>query len=627
MKIPLRPFFLLALVCAAALTARFAHAQTQTGNAPAQAAPQTSAATAAAPVVGNWQGTISIGQTKLPIVLKVRQPAPAQLAATLDSPAQGATDLPLEHVAYADRILTFDLNAGSPAHYEGAVSRDGTEIAGHWQQNGTPLPLNFTRTDTAPNAASAAAPPAILSNTRRQLQLQPCGLPGTTRDALCGAYEVFEDRAAKTGRKIKLHVLVLPALVERPAPDPIFYLAGGPGGAASAYANASFITQMHRTRDVVLVDQRGTGKSNQLQCNFRGDPNDMRGYFVEGFTPEAVRACRAELEKTADLKLYTTTIAMADLDDVRAALGYDKLNVYGGSYGSTTALAYLHLYPQHVRTATVTGVAPLTYPLPLPFGKGVDHAIERLFTDCAADAKCNAAFPALRKEWATVVAQLDKGPVTFDTLNPFTGQKQQVTMTREGFGENVRLLLYQPTVLSLMPLVIHEMAQQDFARFGFFAYQVFRGTDSGIARGMQLSVLCAEDIPYIKESDIAPALAGTFYGETRTRLYMKVCEQWPRGEVPAKFREPIKSDIPVLMLSGELDPVTPPDAATPLLKGLPNARQIILRNATHNTYDCAERLAREFIDKGTTQGLDFACAEQIKRLPFLTALPPLPLPK
>src|SRR5207237_8566775 len=189
--------------------------------------------------------------------------------------------------------------------------------------------------------------------------------------------EVFEGAAAKTGRKIKLNIVVLPALVDQPAPDPIFYLAGGPGGAATIYASADFITQLHRRRDVVLVDQRGTGKSNPLVCNFHGDTTDMRSYFVESMMLDAVRACRDELAKTADLRLYTTTIAMADLDDVRAALGYDRVNVYGGSYGSTTALAYLHLYPQHVRTATVTGVAPLDYKLPLPFGKGVDHAIER----------------------------------------------------------------------------------------------------------------------------------------------------------------------------------------------------------------------------------------------------------
>ena len=421
--------------------------------------------------------------------------------------------------------------------------------------------------------------------------------------------------------------MVLPALVDKPAPDPIFYLQGGPGGAATSTAGGSFMVPLNRTRDVVLVDQRGTGKSNPLQCNFRGDPNEMRGYFVDALTPEAVRACRTELEKNADLRLYTTTIAMADLDDVRAALGYDKINVYGGSYGATTALSYLNFYPRHVRTATISGVAPPDSTLPLAFAKGVEHALNRLFDDCAADEKCKTAFPDLRKDWATAVANVSKGPVTFDALNPYTQQKQQVTMTREGFAELVRLVLYNPTVMSLMPAVIHEMSQGNYSHFAFYSYQLQHGTDAAIARGMQLSVLCAEDMPFIKESQIEPAMGGTFYGSNRARLYLKACEQWPRGDMPAKFRQPIKSDIPVLMLSGELDPVTPPDLATPLLRWLPNGRQIIMHNATHYTYECQEKLAREFIEMGTAKGLDASCVEGIKRLPFITSLAPLPIPK
>jgi pimeloyl-ACP methyl ester carboxylesterase len=188
-------------------------------------------------------------------------------------------------------------------------------------------------------------------------------------------------------------------------------------------------------------------------------------------------------------------------------------------------------------------------------------------------------------------------------------------------------MLYVPNVMSIMPLMIHQMSQGDYSQFAFYAYQLQHGVDAGIARGMQLSVLCAEDLPFIKESEIEPAMGGTFYGGNRARLYLKACEQWPRGDMPAKFREPIKSDIPVLMLSGDLDPVTPPDLATPLLRWLPNGRQIIMHNATHNTYECQEKLAREFIELGTAKGLDASCIEGMKRLPFLTSLPALPMPK
>jgi hypothetical protein len=210
-----------------------------------------------------------------------------------------------------------------------------------------------------------------------------------------------------------------------------------------------------------------------------------------------------------------------------------------------------------VRTATLLGVAPLDYKLPLPFGKGVDHALGRLFADCETDAPCHAAFPDLRKEFAAIVERLDKNPLTFDTMNPFTRQKQQVTLTRDGFAEHIRLMLYQPDVMRALPALIHQMYGQDYARFGAIAHQVIRGLDSAMARGMQLSVLCAEDVPFINEGEIKTTLAGTFYGETRARLYVKACEQWPRGDVPAKFREPVKSDIPALMLSGEIDPVNP----------------------------------------------------------------------
>ena len=576
-------------------------------------------------LAGSWLGTLTSGATKLRITLRVQQDPAGKLTATLDLPDQGQTSLPVEHLSYVDRILSFDFVLGAPSSFEGVVSRDATEALGMFKQGSTTLPLNFAHADAKP--ATTMAKPAILSRPGPSIELQPCGVAGITKDALCAQYEVYEDRARKSGRKIRLNVMILPALSDAPAPDPIFYLLGGPGGAATSTAGASFMGRLHRTRDVVLVDQRGTGKSNPLQCNLRGDADKMRGYFVDALTPEAVRSCRTELEKNADLSLYTTTIAMADLDDVRAALGYDKINVYGGSYGATTALSYLNFYPQHVRTVTVSGVAPPDSPLPISFAKSVEHALNRLFDDCAADEKCKTAFPDLRKDWAKAVANVSNGPVTFDALNPFTREKEQVTMSREGFAELIRLVLYNPTVMSLMPAVIHEMSQGDYSHFAFYSYQLQRAIDRSLARGMHLSVVCAEDTPFINESQIETMMGGTFYGTSRARAYLKACEQWPRGAMPAKFREPIKSDVPVLMLSGELDPVTPPELATPLLRWLPNGRQIIMHNATHDTYECQENLAREFIEMGNAKSLNARCVDEIKRLPFATKLPVLPMPK
>lgn len=559
------------------------------------------------------------------MVLNIKQSAAGELTGTIDLPGLPVKDRPVQHLSYGDRILSFEVNLGAQISYEGVISRDGAEMVGSLTEGPNIVPLNFQHLGAPPDGK--ATPPAILSNARRKVDLKPCGEAGLTRDALCGQYLVYEDRVKKSGRQISLNLVILPALVDKPAPDPIFYLQGGPGGAATSAARASFMMRLHRTRDVVLLDQRGTGKSNPLFCNLNGDRNDMRGAFVEAYTVEAVRACRAELEKNADLRLYTTTIAMADLDDVRAALGYDRINVYGGSYGSTAALSYLNFYPQHVRTVTIAGVAPPDNPLPLAFAKGVESAINRLIDDCAAEEKCKAAYPDLRKDWMAVVANLSKGPVTFDAINPYSQQKQQVTMTREGFAELMRLVLYNPPIISLLPAVIHEMTRGDYSHFAFYAYQIRHALDVAIARGMQLSVICVEDIPFLKETEIQAETSGTFYGSDKAHAYIRACEQWPRGEMPAKFRQPIKSDLPVLILSGEIDPVTPPHLATPLLRWLPNGRQVLMHNATHYSYDCQDKLAREFIERGTTKDLDTSCVEGIKRLPFATSLPPLPAAK
>ena len=576
-------------------------------------------------ILGRWEGTLIASGRKLAVVMRITEPSTGQLGGELDLSGAEAGHLPLGHVVYADRIMTFDVNVGAPSRYEGVVSRNGVEMTGSLLQGGGAVPLTLTHVGVVPD--DNAARPAILSNPRRKLALQSCGVDGLTKDALCGQYRVYEDRARKVGRTIDLHVMVLPATADKPASDPIFYLQGGPGGAATSVAGAPFMTRLHRTRDVVLVDQRGTGASNPLPCGFRGDVNEMRGYFVEGLTPELVRACRADLEKTADLRLYTTTLAMADLDDVRTVLGYDKINLYGGSYGSTAALTYLNFYARHVRTVAMSGIAPPNNSVPLAFANGVEHALNRLFDDCAAEEKCHQAFPDLRKDWANVVASLERGPVTIDSVNPYTQQKQRATMTRAGFVELVREVLYVPAVLSVMPAVVHEMSQGDFSHFAFYAYQIKRGLDAGIARGMQLSVMCAEDVAFLNESDIESAMGGTFYGVDKAHAYLKACELWPRGAVSAKFRQPIKSTLPVLMLSGELDPVTPPDLATSLLRWLPNSRQILMHNATHGGNECQETLAREFIEQGSAKGLDASCVDGMKRLPFVTALPALPKPK
>ena len=551
-----------------------------------------------------------VGAQKLRLVLKISASADGALKASLDSLDQGTMDLTINTITNRDGILRFEMKDLSVV-YEGTFSTDLSEVTGIWKQSGNNFPLIFRKAGFVPSTALVQ---------RGKLQLKPCNKPELTKDALCGKYEVFEDRALKSGRKIALNMILLPALSARPATDALFYLVGGPGGAATATASATYMPRLRRERDVVLVDQRGTGESNPLGCNLFGDQPDMRAWFG-AYPIDKLQACREQLEKVANLKLYTTTIAMDDLDEVRSGLGYERINLYGGSYGSTAALVYLRQHPDHVRTMTIFGVAPPNAKIPLSFARGTQHAMDRLLDDCATDAACNAAFPKLREEFGTILQRFDKGPVEVNAVNVFTGEKQQISVTRDAFVDAIRILLYVPQAMSAMPLLIHLAAQGTWlpgSHWISVSYQI----GNQIFRGMQFSVVCAEDDPFITETEIKRESDGTFYGDARVRLTRKACESWPRGTVPASFSDPVKASAPVLMISGELDPVTPPWLADDAARSLPNSRRLIAHNATHTSYECVEKVVADFIDQGSSKGLDVSCIEQIHRLPF--NIPPKP---
>lgn len=456
--------------------------------------------------------------------------------------------------------------------------------------------------------------------TLGRLRLESCGGGERPEGALCGRHEVFENRETRRGRKISLNLLVLPSLAQPRAPDPVFYFMGGPGGAATMAADGSLINLFRRRRDVVFVDQRGTGGSHPLRCEMFGE---MASYFVgDAFPAARVRACRAELEKIADLRHYTTPAAMADIDEVRDALGYERINVSGGSYGSTAALAYLHLYPRRVRAAAVAGVAPVDFKMALPWARGVEQTLERLFADCAADEACRAAFPALRREFAELHERLGRAPATFEAVDPKTGARRQITLTRDGLMEHVRAMLYQPSLQSTLPLLIHDMHGGSYARFALAAYEYFSRLEGIVARGMHLSVVCAESAPFTTDEEIRRETAGTFYGDARLRSYQRACELWPRGALPARYRDPAKTDVPVLMVSGALDPVTPPSAAAAALPQYTRGRHVVIPNAAHGLDECTVRLLAEFVERGAADNLDASCAAQVRRRPFATQFPP-----
>src|SRR5215813_2503502 len=586
MKTTIATFIILSAVCATPLVAQ---------------TPQST-------INGNWLGVLTITEVnvKLRLLLKVTAAEGGSLTATMDSLDQpNSNDLKVDSITFQNGVLHFEMKALQIV-YDGKLFRDG-EMVGTFTQIRVPRRLIFRK-------EGVARPNAVVK--RGRIELKSCADPDLTSDVLCGTYEVFEDRAARTGRKISLNLMLLPALSSKPAPDPVFYMAGGPGGAATSYATANFMDGLRRNRDVVLLDQRGTGQSNLLDCPSAGSVDDMRGFFGEVMPLERIRACRAQLEKIADLKLYTTSIAMDDMDEVRAALGYDLINVTGGSYGSTSTLAYLRQHPDHVRTIAVSGVAPFTAKIPLSFSKGVQDAMDRLFADCAAEPACHAAYPDVANEFKTVIAQFDKGPVEVTSANPFTRAEQKVTVTRDAFVDAIRQMLYEPRAAAALPALIHLGARGNLGPWITAAFQIVLSFNSRIARGMQFSVICGEDVPFITPEEIKTTSANSFYGDTRVRPTMRACTEWPQAKVSPAFLDPVKSDQPALVIAGELDPVTPPWLAKEVSRTLSRGRLIVVPNATHTSYDCISNLIADFIEKGTTEGLDVSCINQIKRPPF-----------
>ena len=472
--------------------------------------------------------------------------------------------------------------------------------------------------------AACATPVRTPEPAPARLVLTPCGPAERQRAAMCGQHEVFEDREARAGRRIALHVVVLPAESAPPAPDPVFFLAGGPAQGATDFphnADAGPLAALRRERDLVFVDQRGTGKSHRLPCQLRHERGTVQDYFTDLFPPELVRACRQELERVADLTKYTTPIAMADLDEVRASLGYERINIYGLSYGTLAAREYLRQHPTRVRTLTLAGVSTPEVRLPLQFAKGTQTAIDALVRDCAADDRCRGAVPDLAGDLATILRVFEQGPVQFELPHPRHKIRQPVILSRGVFVERLRLMLYDLGNASRVPLLLHHAARGHWVPFGEAALG-WGGTPFGIAFGTYLTITCSEGAATISENDIAQETAQTLLGDYRTRRHIHACQEWPRGDIPRRYYAPVRSDVPVLMLSGEIDPATPPHFGTAAARSLPNSRQLIAKNTAHGFFnECFRALVSDFVARGSANDLNTQCLDHLRRPPFVTELP------
>jgi pimeloyl-ACP methyl ester carboxylesterase len=439
--------------------------------------------------------------------------------------------------------------------------------------------------------------------------LAPCAVRGLTGDVRCGSVRVAEDPHKPGGRRIDLRVVVARATSADRAPDPLVLLAGGPGQAGTdmgEFATEAF-SRVRVSRDIVLVDARGTGGSGALRCALMRRPADLVGSTI--YPAASVRVCHDSLARTADLTRYTTADIADDLEVVRKALGYSRLNVYGTSYGTRLALTYLRRHPASVRTLVLKAVAPPTMVAPMNYAADAERAFGLLERDCKADSACARAFPSPRADLDTVLARAARGEIRVPVPNG-TGGGDTLAVARDAIAGSLMTLMQSASQRSLIPKALHDAAAGDTRALATVVIQTRRAVDAAIASGMHLSVSCADDGGRLDTVAAARADAGTFLGPSRVRMLADACIAWPMPHSAAAGAA-VRATGPVLLVSGELDPNTPPRHADQALRTLPNGRHIVLAGVAHgwsNVAECGAAFVADFIARASTAGLDLGCA-------------------
>lgn len=470
--------------------------------------------------------------------------------------------------------------------------------------------------DRARPTADAAGKHALGS-----LVFEPCNLRSIlSRDSLaaqCTTFEVPEDHVRPGGRKIRLNIAWLPAGNEADAaPDPLFLLAGGPGQSAveTFPAMDPILKEVRERRHILLVDQRGTGKSNPLGCK------DAGGDTLAP-TPEAMQAaaagCAAELGKHADLRHYTTTDAIADLEAVRKAIGAQQVNLMGVSYGTRVAQQYAMRHPQAIRSIVLDSPVPNSIKLGNIFARNLEDALALQFAQCTRLDACKGTLGDPRAELDTLLARLRAQPVTVQYRDATTGERREDVLRAETVAGLVRMYAYMPPAGALLPKLIHEANAGRYENLMALAKMLSGDMEDAVAMGMQLSVVCSEDGDSMvaREED-----ADTVLGNLMPQGMAAMCEAWPKGRVPADFNKPLATPVPALVLAGEFDPVTPPRYGEEIVKSLPNGRLFVLRGQGHSVLGagCMPKLFAQFVEKADAKALDGSCLDKLGYTPPFT---------
>ena len=442
-----------------------------------------------------------------------------------------------------------------------------------------------------------------LAAQERYPMLKPCGDKGQAR---CGTIEVPEDRAAKDSRKLPLNVVVFLAAAEKPQPDAIFALTGGGPGIASTPEAPSWVENygaLHQERDIVFWDERGTWKAGRLDCPLGSYA--LSAFFGGDMPVDEIAKCRDRLAERADLRKYTTVDNADDMEAIRDWLQIAKIDIYGASYTSRLALVYAQRYPKRVRAVAVKATTPIAAKNPLFVARDSQAALDRLFADCAADAKCAAAYPNLRTDFDAVLKALEEAPVKIGDS----------TLTKDVFAGVIRRMLYGVDTQAFIPLAIASAKRAEFAPLKPMLAGASR-IDNILNLGVFLSTTCSEDVAHFTDADVQRETRGTFTGPVLASALKRACAVWPVG-APAHNYESIVKGVPAIVISGKLDPDTPPVWGREMSRLLAGSVHLEFEAQAHTgSPACIRSIVTAFIQSGSSSALPTDCLKEMKRPEF-----------
>jgi len=458
----------------------------------------------------------------------------------------------------------------------------------------------------------------IASASEGNLSIEDCHLEGIKQQVRCGKLLVPENYNKEQGKKITINFTVIPAIDNSENKEPFMFLAGGPGQAAVELSSGlrRAFTEVRKTRALILVDQRGTGHSHPLQC----EDNQVQSIYQiipEDFDANEVKDCLANL--SGDLSQYNSENAIRDFDAVRIALGHEKINIYGGSYGTRAALVYMRMFPESLRSVVLDSVGPIEVPIGL-FGLSSARSFELLLENCKNNESCNQAYPELSSEFERVIQTLEQAPITLNIPHPRLGDKTSFVVSKSKFISTIFMQLYSMQTRALVPLVIHQASLGNFAPLAGLISQT--DGDQGIYLGLNLNIVCNEDMPKISQAMSVADANNNFGGSLTMESLKTACPLWPIYAVEQSFYQPVTANIPTLILSGNLDPVTPPSNGEKSAATLPNSHHIVVENAAHiaGMSQCGVGIINEFLTSLKPKELDEKCLEELPVETFMTSL-------